>query len=158
MIFNFLNFFLEFSWLGQVKTIENEKFFFLFFGMSWPISAWNEARIMMFNFLNFLLFYSEFPSSDWVKMFRTRKFFLPFSACLDLFLLEMKPGWCFLIFKIFMLFFLEFSSLCWVKTVSNKKLFFLFLDLSRPVSASNEAKMMFWIFWYFIRSSLARIG
>ena len=61
----FLLFFSEFSILGRVGRIGTIYFFSLIRDLSWPIFSWNEAWMVLFNFLNFFflfffrIFYSE---------------------------------------------------------------------------------------------------
>ena len=78
------------------------------------------------------------------------KFFLSFLACPDPFHMVMKPGWCFLIFlKFFFYFFANSQARVGKKRFRSWKICSLFFCLSRPVSAWNKAKMMFFIFWIF---------
>ena len=53
-VFNFWNFFafiIQFSNSGRVRTDRKEIIFAsLFFGLSLPVSSWNEAWMMFFNF------------------------------------------------------------------------------------------------------------
>ena len=69
----------------------------------------------------------------------------------------------FLIFSIYLLFFSEFSCPSWVWTeVGSKFFFFLFLSLSHPVLAINNAGKSFFFynfefFCYFFRNFLSRV-
>ena len=56
----FLLFFSEFSILGRVGRIRTIYFFSLIRDLSRPILAWNEAWMVLFNFLNF--FFSFFQN------------------------------------------------------------------------------------------------
>ena len=72
---------------------EGNYFCSLFFGLPWPVSSLNEARMISFNFYNFFAFIFEF--TNWGRVRTDRKeiiFVLYFSACLGSFRLEMMPG------------------------------------------------------------------
>ena len=109
--------------------------------------------------MNFFYFFFEFSNSGRIETVRARKFmFLYFSAYTDLFLLKMKPEWCFLIFWIFLLFFFEFSNLVRVGTDRNNFFFPLFFGLSHPVSVWNGARMMFFNFLNFFTIFFSNSG
>ena len=119
---------------------------------------------MLFNFLNFFALLFEILYSGSSSKGRNEKFFfLSFSTCPDPFSLEMKPEWCFLIFLIFLPFFLEFSILGRAGRIGTIIVFSLFLDLSRPVLAWNEAWIahfnFLYLFAFFLEFSiLGRVG
>ena len=118
----FLLFFLEFSYPGRVGTkFVTKFFFFLFLGLSHHGFDRNKVRIMFLNFWNFYAILLEFSIPGLVGTVFGTKIFFPLSsnsgrvgmgrndlfiylffhsflACLGLFRLEMKPGWCFVIF------------------------------------------------------------
>ena len=117
---------------------------------------------MFFNFLNFLLFFSEFSSTGlvWTE-FRTEIFFPSFSVYLILFWLKLMPKRGFLIFSIFYIFFQNFLPRAEDERNSRLNIFSLFLVLSRPVLAINNARKRFFNFWIFLQffwNFLARVG
>ena len=117
------------------------KKFSLFFGLSRPDWAWNEARMI---FLIFLRLFSKFSRSGRVKSVSNENFFPYFFAYLDPFQLKLKRGWCFLIFWFFFCFlFGNSQGRVGKKQFQTRKFFALFFCLSQPVSAWNEASMMF---------------
>ena len=127
MFLKFLNCFAIFLWILKIGSSKNgsereKKKEILFFGHSWPVSTWNDAQMILFNFKIFW----EFSCSGRLKTVRTKKifFFFSFSASPDPFRLEMEPGWCFLIFCIFLLFYWEFSSSGRLKMVPNEEKIF----------------------------------
>ena len=118
------------TWVG-FERIGMNFFFSLFFGPSWPVSSWNEAWMMFFNFSNFFAFVFEFSNSGWVLTDRKEIFFVHyFSPRPDPSHLEMKPGWCFLIFKIFLHLFLNFLIRVGFERVGRK---FCLFSIFRPV-------------------------
>ena len=109
----------------------------------------------------FFLFFSEFSSPGWVwTEIGTKIFFLSSSAYLLPFWLKIIPERDFLIFLFFFLFFSKFSRPIRVWTEFGKKIFSLFLGLSRPILAKNNAGKGFFnfliFFLYFFRKFLAR--
>ena len=101
----------------------------------------------------FLLFLSELscPGRVWTE-FGTKFFFFSFSAYLILFCIKKVPERGFLIFWIFLLFFFQnFLARVEYEQNSGLKFFSLFLGLSHPVLAKNNAKrvFLFLIFWNF---------
>ena len=145
----FLNFFavlFRILLLGSGKNSSERENFSLLFGLSRPISARNEARMIFFFKKFFLLFFSEFSHSGLVKtaLNEEKKFalFRPFPTCYGL---KCCQDYVFCFFE----FFWEFSSLGRVKTVLNEKFFSLFFILNWLVSTWNEATMMFFHFSIF---------
>ena len=141
-------FFSEFSCPGRVWTeFRNKFFFFLFFGLSHPVLAKNNAGKRIFNFLNFFaIFFGIFlPGSNMNGMWEEH-FFLAFSAYLIPFCVKIMPARGFLIFWIFLLFFSEFSCQGQVWTEFGTKIFFLFLRLSHPLLAKNNSGKRFFNF------------
>ena len=112
----FFHLFLNFLTRVGFERIGRKLFLFSIFRvgferMSLPVSSWNDAWMMFFNFLNFFAFIIEFSNSGRVRTNRKEIIFVPyFSACPCPFCLEMMPGWCFLIFKIFLHLFLNFLT------------------------------------------------
>ena len=73
-IFKFFDFFFLISLLGSGRNGSERFFFPLFFGLSKPVSARNEARMIVFKFLNFFPIIFEFSNSgrvgtDWNEIF-----------------------------------------------------------------------------------------
>ena len=73
--------------------------------------------------------------------------FFSFSAYLIPFCIKIMPEIGFLIFLIFLLFFSQFSSLAEFEWNSGLNFFFLFLGLSHPVLARNNAGIRFFNFF-----------
>ena len=112
--FNFLNFFTIFLGIflpeSSINGIQDEFFFFLFFGLSCPVLAKNIAGMRFFNFLIlFFLFFRNCLLGSIMNGIREENFFLAFSAYLIPFWLKIMPERGFLIFWIFLLFFSQFS-------------------------------------------------
>ena len=101
---------------------------------------------MVFEFFEFLCyFFSEFSSSDqaWTE-FGTKIIFLSLSAYLLPFWLKIMPERDFLIFWYFFLFFFwNFLARVGYEQNSGLNFFFLFLGLSHPVLAENNAGKRF---------------
>ena len=96
-------------------------------------------------------FFSEFagPGRVWTE-FGTKIFFFSFSAYVIPFWLKIMPERGFLIFWIFLLFNSEFSSGVEYERNSRLNFFCLFLSLSHPVLATNNAGKSFLVFWIFL--------
>ena len=89
-----------------------------------------------------------------------QNFFLSFSANLIPYWLKIIPEIGYLVFWIFLLFFSEFSCSGRVGTEFGTKFFSLFVGLSHPVSAKNNAGKKFFSllnFCYFFRNFLSRV-
>ena len=130
--------------MRRAGTKRNDNFFFLFFSLFQTILAWKEAITGFFNFLKIFAIFLEFSVTHWVGTKRNDIFyFLSFLTISNLFWLELKPQWYFFIFLNFLIFFRNF--LLPVRSEGNvKKIFiFLFLGLSQPILAWNEAIMVF---------------
>ena len=126
-----MHLFLNFLTRVGFERIERNFFCSLFFGLSWPVSSWNEAWMMFFNFRHFLAFIFGFSNSGRVRTDRKEIFFvLYFSVCLDSFRLEMKLRWCFLLFKIFLHLFLNSQTRVRFERIGRK---FFFFAIFRPV-------------------------
>ena len=118
--------------------------FSLFRGLSQPILAWNEAKMVFSKFLNFFAIFLEF--SIMVRVGTQQNdfsYFYSFSAFHNLFWLERKLWWCFLIFWIFFLFFGIFYYGSGRNIAERFFLFYLFLDLSQPILAWKETLIVF---------------
>ena len=119
--------FLNFLTRVGLKLIGSKKNFSLFFGLSRPVSAWNEASKMFFNFLNFVAIIFEFSISGRVETDRNeKKNFLYFSSCPDPFFLKLSLDDVSSFFSIFF----EFSNSGRVGTDWNEIFFFFFLYFS----------------------------
>ena len=133
-IFNFLNFFFKFSWLGWVGTEFGFKILFHSFSV-YLIPFWLKTMPLrvFFNFLNFFaIFLGIFlPGSGWNGIW-DYNFFLSFPGYLGPFWLKIMLERGFLIFLIFLLFFSEFSCPGWVWTEFGANIFF---SHSQPVSS-----------------------
>ena len=144
----FLLFFTEFSSPRRVWTEFETKIFSLFFGLSHPVLAKNNAGKRFLIFWIFLLFFSEFSYPDRLWTEFGTIIFSSLSTYLIPFWLIIIPERGFLIFWIFLLLFLEFSSLGKVWTEFGTKMFFLsFSACLIPVSAINNAGMRFFNFF-----------
>ena len=99
----FFLFFSEFSIPDRVLTEFGTKFFFfLFLGLSHPVLARNNAKMMFFNFWIFLLFFKEFSCRGRVRTeFWTNFFFFSFLAYIIPFSLKIMLERGFLIFFFF---------------------------------------------------------
>ena len=128
-----------------------DKIFFPSVSAYHGVLAKNNAGKRFFNFFNFLLFFSEFSSRGWVwTEIGTKFFFLSFSAYLLPFWLKVILERDFLIFWFFLLFFFcNFHALVGNEQSSGLKIFSLFLDLSHPVLAKNNARKRFFNFLNF---------
>ena len=148
MIFFF--YFLR-NFFARVEYERNlgQKFFSLFLGLSPPILAKNNAGEGFFNFLIFFYNFSEFsfPSRVWTEF--GSKIFFSFSAYLTQFWLEIMPERVFSISWIFSYFFRNFLPRVEYKQNSGLKFFSLFLHLSHPILARNNAGKSFFNFFDF---------
>ena len=165
VLFNFLNFFSLFFRIFYSKSGKNgrnDNFFSHFHDPCLLVLALNEAQMVLFNFWILWPFFLKCSILD--RVVREWEFFFrSFSTYPDPFSLEMKPEWCFLIFWIFLPFFLEFSTLGGAGRIETINFFSLFLDLSRPVLAWNEAWIAHFYFLYLFAfflefSILGRVG
>ena len=129
----FFLFFSEFSSPRRVWTKFGNKFFFLFFGLSHPVLAKNNAGKSFFNFLIFFsIFFGILLSGSSVNGIRDNEFFFLFLGLYHPVLAKNNAGKRFLNFLIFfLLFFLEFSCPGRVWTEFGTKFFF---SISRPLS------------------------
>ena len=105
----------------------------------------------------------EFSIRRWVGTKRNDNFyFLYFSAFSNLFWLEMKPQWYFLIFWFFFFFFGIFYYPSGRNGTERQFLFFIFLGISQPILAWNEAITVFFnllnFFAIFLEFYLKRQG
>ena len=133
-----MNFFTIFfrNFLARVKYKRNSglKFFSLFFGLSYPILAKNNARKRYFNFLNFFaIFFGIFLPGSSMNGIWDKNFLLAFSAYLIPFWLKIMSEIDFVLFWIFLLYFSEFSYPCRIWTELGTKIFF---SLFCPISSS----------------------
>ena len=121
--------------------------FSLFFGLSRPISTWNEARMMFINFLNFFAtFFRILLLGSGKNNSEREKNFLSFSACPDPFRLVMMPGWC---FWLFLLFFCEFKTWVEKKRFRSRKICSLVFSFPNPSRLEIQPRWCFWIFFLF---------
>ena len=138
---NFFAIFLEFYLMRQGGKKRNNNFYFLSPSFFQPILSWNHAIMVFFNFLNFFAIFLEFSITHWVGTKRNYNFyFLSFSTFYILFWLEMKPQWYYLIFLFFFFFFFWiFYYPSGMNGTDRQFLFLLFLGISKPILAWNEA-------------------
>ena len=135
----FFRIFLPWSSMNGIREFN---FFFSF--SAYLIPFW--LKIMPERvFLIFLPFFLEFSSSGWIGTeFGTKIYFLSFPAYLFPFWLKIMPERVFLIFfNFFAIFFQNFLARVEYERDSGLKFFFLFLGLSNPVLAKNNAGKRF---------------
>ena len=99
----------------------------------------------------FFFFFSEFPCTGrvWTE-FGVKFFFFPFLASTNPFWIEIKSELTFLIFWIILLFFIwNFLARVGQEKNSGVKFFALFVGLSHPVLAKNNARNRFFNFLIF---------
>ena len=66
--FDFFTIFREFSITHRVETKQNDNFLFsIFLSLFQPILAWNEARMVFFNFFNFFAIFFLIFYYPWVR-------------------------------------------------------------------------------------------
>ena len=131
--------------------------FSLFFNLSRPVSAWNEAWMMFFNFLNyFAIFFGILSLGSGKNGSKREKFFLSFLAGPDPFRLEIKLGWCFFNFFNFLLFFWEFSRSDrekivpnWKKKKKKKKSLFQRIPTRFCLKWSQHDVFFYFLFFYY---------
>ena len=138
----FYYFFWECSSPNQVEIVPKTKPFFffffslsLFFSLSWPGLARNEARTMFLFFSNFYYFFWVFlgcSSPSKAEMVPVTKIFLFYLTNFQLSLARNESKMTFLPFWIFLQFFWECSSSGPAETVPRKKKICPFF---RPVTA-----------------------
>ena len=151
----FLPFFLKFSILDQVVRVGIRKFFSF---LSRPVPTHFRLKWSMngvFNFLNFFaLFFGIFYSGSSRKDRNNNCFFSLSRPIPTRFGLKLGLNGVFLIF---LPFFLEFSIQGRVGRIRTIIFFSLFLDLSQPVLAWNEAWIVHFNFLYFFAIFFFRI-
>jgi len=128
----FLLCFSEFFSRVEYKRNSGLKFCLLFFGISHPVFAKNNAGMRFYNFLNFFtIFFGIFLPGSSMNGIRDWNFDFTFSAYLIPFWLKIMPGRGFIIFWIFLLFFSKFScpGRVWTE-FGTKILISLFLPIS----------------------------
>ena len=123
----------------------------MFYGVSHPILAKNNAKKGFFNFLNFFAIFIRifFPRSS-MNGIRNEIFFPSFSAYLIPFWQKIMPERGFLIFWIFLLIFSQFASPSRVWTEFGTK---CFLPNLIPYWLKIMLERDFLIFWFFLEFS-----
>ena len=92
-IFQFFCYFFGIFYFATGRNATERYFLYsLFLGIFHPILAWNEAVVVVLNFLNFFTIFLEFSITRRARMKRNDNFyFLSFPSFSNLFSLEMKP-------------------------------------------------------------------
>ena len=151
MVFFTFLIFLLFFWNFVFRVwYERNRMITFIFTHSRPFLTYfglKQSPIMVcFNFF----FFFEFSLTRRIGKERNNNFyFLSFSSIPNLFRHKMNPKWYFWIFWIFLLFFLTFYYASGRNETERWFLFSIFLILYRPILASNEAIMVFFIFIFF---------
>ena len=147
MLFFFWNFLAR----DEYERNSGLNFFSLFLHLSHPILNKNNAGKSFFNFLNFLaiFFGISFPGSS-LNGIQVLNFFLSFSAYLIPFWLKKMQERGFLIFWFLFYFFQNFHARVEYEWNSGLNFFFLFLHLSHPILAKNNAGKSFFNFLNFL--------
>ena len=136
--------------MAEYERSSGLKFCFLFFGLSHPVMAKNNARKTFYNFLTFfIIFFEIFLPGSSMNGIRDLNFVFFFSADLIPFWLKIQLGGGFIIFWIFYYFFRNFLASAECERNSGLKFSFLFFGLSHPVLAKNNTGKRFYSFLNF---------
>ena len=76
-IFSFLQFFWIFYYASGRNEMERKFLFSSFLGLFQSTLAWNEAVIVLFNFLNFFPIFLKFSTTCWVGTKQNGNFYFP---------------------------------------------------------------------------------
>ena len=137
----FLQFFLEFSYSGQVWTEFGNKIFFLSFS-AYLILFWLKIMPESGNLFLSIFFGIFFPGPS-MNGIRDKIFYRSFSTNLIPFSLKILPERGFLIYWFFFYFSRNFLTRVENERNSGQNFFSLFFHLSHPVLAKNNAGKTF---------------